>query len=213
MLKTTPTRCKGRTSAGLVSGARPRCAGWRSVFWSNSAPFETQRKGAGLHCLTISFFSFLLSSLKDVLRHGMETAVRFKMRRNKNTMLCCISCCSSHPALHLPTSILTAPGMQPVMAPAKMEEMALESIEKGHGKDAELHSLWPGQVDNSMAAVLLSQGAPLDFADSWQTGMWRDSGRPLCIFRLFQQQGVNSCSKEMFSHVPPVWVGEKLPLT
>lgn len=157
MLKTTPTRRKGRTSAGLVSGARPPYTGWRSVFWSNSVPFKTQRLGAGLQCLTLSFFSFLLPSLKDVLRHGMETAVRFKMRRNKNTMLCCISRCSSHSALHLPTSILTAPGMQPVMALAKMEEMALENIEKEHGKDAELHSLWPGQVDNSTAAVLLSQ--------------------------------------------------------
>lgn len=55
-------------------------------------------------------------------------------------MLRSISRRSSHPALHLPTPICTAPAMQPVMALAKMEEIGLESVEKGHGEAAELHS-------------------------------------------------------------------------
>lgn len=45
-----------------------------------------------------------------------------------------------NPALHLPTPICIAPVIQPVMVLAKMEETALKSIEKGHGKAAELHN-------------------------------------------------------------------------
>lgn len=139
MPTTTPTRCKGRSSAGLVSTARPAYIGWRAVPGSNSAPFKTHWvcRVAVPHAL---LFSFLLSSWKGVLGQRTETAVRVKMRRNENTTLCCISRHSSHPALHLLAPICTALVMQPVVAPAKMEEIGLESVQKGHGKAAEPHN-------------------------------------------------------------------------
>lgn len=78
-------------------------------------------------------------------------------------------------------------------------------------------SLSAGWVDPaaiSTTEVLLTQEAQLAFADTWETRMCGEPGKPLCIFRLFQQEGANSCSKEMLSHLmPPARVGEKLPLT
>lgn len=43
MPKTTPTRCEGRSSAGLLARATPAWPGWRSVPGSVSVPFKTQR--------------------------------------------------------------------------------------------------------------------------------------------------------------------------
>jgi len=96
MLKTTVTRHKGRSSAGLVSRARPTYIGRRAVFWSDSAPFETHWIEAGF-AVPGALFSFLLSSSEDVLGQRTETAVRVKMRRTENTTLCYISSRSSHP--------------------------------------------------------------------------------------------------------------------
>lgn len=86
MLKTTPTRCKGRSSAGLLGRAMPTCTGWRSVSGSSSVPFKTPWMWAGFWCCP---FPFLFLSSKGVLWKRNE--VRVKRRRNEMRELLCIS--------------------------------------------------------------------------------------------------------------------------
>lgn len=143
--------------------------------------------------------ALLISSPEDVLGQRTETAVRAKMRRNENTPLCCISCCSSHPAFHLPTPICRAPAMQPGVALAKMEAIWLENVGKGHGKATELYNQ-VFQLDGWTQSLR----APLKFCQLRRLSLpSRAHGKQVCGESLEGHSAFSGCFSSRERTPPP----------
>lgn len=128
-------------------------------------------------------FSFLLSSLNDVLGQRTETAVRVKMRRNENTMLP-----PGPPSTH---SHLQSPG-----------DATSDGASKNGGDQVRKHTkrMWDscltvqlsfhldGWTQSPTVLQLPTQEAQVAFADMWPTGVWGESGRSSAFSGFFSSR-------------------------